>query len=105
MALQHLDEREQLLLMSCVRVAAESSLFPDWEFHTLFGLSRSQVDEIAAQGPTAEDRHPDVAQAINNAVVNLLGYPHGRLEWVYEVLGADEQEIQRVYNKWRASAG
>ena len=48
MALQNLSEHEASILMSCVRVASQSDLFPDWEFDTLFGLTRSEVALVAA---------------------------------------------------------
>jgi hypothetical protein len=54
----------------------DGPFFPDWEFHTLFGLERAEVRAIAAAAPQIDDSHEDTALAIHNALGNLLGYPH-----------------------------
>lgn len=52
--------RESLL------AAARGPFFPDWEFHTLFGLERSEVESIAESFSPDTPLTGDVALALNN---------------------------------------
>jgi hypothetical protein len=101
MALSDLTPREQDVLLRCLRAAAEGPFFPDWEFHTLFGLQRAEVAAIAARWPAVDHSAVEVQVAINNSLVNLLWYPHGEPEAFRERVGETAEEVERTYNKWR----
>ncbi len=103
MALSELSHQERDLLLRCLRAAAEGPFFPDWEFHTLFGLQRSQVADIAALWPQIDDSDENVRLAIHNSFANLLGYPHDKREVIRELIGEPCDEIERVFSKWRKS--
>ncbi len=79
---------DQLLLGRCLRAAAEGPYFPDWEFHTLFGLTRAEVATVAKEWPGVTDE-ATTHLAINNALNNLLGYPHGMQDRLEADLGVD----------------
>lgn len=39
------------IVRSCIRLAVEGPAFPDWEFHTLFGTQRSELERVARDLP------------------------------------------------------
>jgi hypothetical protein len=107
MSATNLTEDEQKIVGACLRAAVAGPFFPEWEFSTLFGLSRSEVRDVS-------DRYPDVDQdddtemgnddswlAINNAFSNILSYPHGQEAVWSEWISVPASEVERVYKKWR----
>lgn len=103
MSLSHLTQREREIVLRCVRAAAEGPFFPDWEFHTLFGLERAEIEAVAALGPGMDDTEEVVQLAINNSLNNLLGYPHYQPEAFQKWIGESAEEVERVFEKWRKS--
>src|SRR4051812_41259647 len=99
-----LNEREKQTVFECLRAASDGPFFPDWEFPTLFGLERDQVRRIAAAIPDIDDSLEEVALAINNAMVNLFGYPHDHEAVWSQFISVPEEEVNRVLTKWRADA-
>jgi hypothetical protein len=99
MSLLGLTQKERDIILRCLRAAVEGPFFPDWEFHTLFGLKRSEVAALLARWPALDDSDDEVRCAIGNSLNNLLGYPHGipLEEWV----GESESEVERISQKWR----
>jgi hypothetical protein len=105
MALSELTEQELDVVYRCLRATAEGPFFPEWEFHTLFGVYRIELAHIAARWPEVSDADADVQRAINNSLNNLLGYPHHKpvafKEWISEPV----EEVRRIFKKWRKSCG
>ena len=91
-------------MFECLRAASEGPFFPDWEFHTLFGLERDQVRRIAAAIPDIDDSSEEVALAINNAMAHLTGYPHHQEAVWSQFISVPEEEVDRVFSKWRGDA-
>jgi hypothetical protein len=83
--------------------AARGPFFPDWEFHTLFGLERAEVESIADALTPATPLSGDVALALNNAMGNLLGYPHGQDAVWSQWLSVTPAELQVIFSRWQAS--
>jgi len=83
--------------------AARGPFFPDWEFHSLFGLERTEVESIADSFSSATRLTGDVALALNNALGNLLGYPHGQEASWSQWLSVTPSELEVVFSRWRAS--
>jgi len=83
--------------------AARGPFFPDWEFHTLFGLERSELASIAESFSSATPIIGDVALALNNAMANLIGYPHGQEAVWPQWLSVPPAELQTIFSRWRAS--
>jgi len=102
--LSSLSERERQTVFECLRAASEGPFFPDWEFHTLFGLERDQVRRIAAAIPDIDDSSEEVALAINNAMAHLTGYPHHQEAVWSQFISVPEEEVDRVFSKWRGDA-
>jgi hypothetical protein len=74
--LSQLNEQERQIIFECLRAAVNEPFFPEWEFHTLFGLKRQEVKKIAEMFPNIDDSNEQVNLAIHNSIGNLLGYPH-----------------------------
>ena len=82
--------------------AARGPFFPDWEFHALFGLERAEVEFIADSLTPSTPLTGDVALALNNAMVNLLGYPHGQDAAWPQWLSATPAELEAIFSRWQA---
>jgi len=82
--------------------AARGPFFPDWEFSTLFGLERVEVEAIADSLTPESALVGDVARAINGSMGNLLGYPHGQDAAWSQWLSITEPELHSVFQRWRA---
>jgi hypothetical protein len=92
--------QQRQLVGSCLQAVALGAYLPDWEFHALMGMSRDEVCELASEWPTAMGG--DTFMAVNNALNNLLGYPHGQWSELTGVLGADQHAVADALATWRA---
>jgi hypothetical protein len=95
------DERE--VVRRSLVAAAEGRYFPDWEFQTLFGVTRVQVAEVLRAWPAIDESREFVQLAINNTFSNLLGYPHGKTGQLERELGVTTTRLEQVFTKWRNS--
>ena len=95
-SLEGLNAEDVLLIGKCLKAAATGPFFPDWEFPTLFGLTREQMKAIAYGWPSnATD--PDTGMAVRNTFSNLLGYPHRR-ESELELIASINQ-VEQVWQR------
>lgn len=83
-----------IVLKRAVTAAADGPYFPDWEFHTLFGLDRASVRAIA-RGSIDLSR-PDVRLAVQNSLASLLGYPHGCNDDVVQDTGVSIEALRML---------
>jgi hypothetical protein len=101
MALVDLSAEERQVVFECLRATVSGPFFPDWEFHTLFGIERSDMKAIVDAWPAIDDSSENVSLAINNSLNNLLGYPHGHnREWL-KYVSVPPEEVARIFKKWR----
>lgn len=104
MPLRELDSEELEVVKDCLRAAVEGPFFPDWEFHTLFGLERAEVKSILKSWPNLNENDEAVVLAINNSFNNLLGYPHGLHDNWSDFIRVDSRELARIYMKWKGKS-
>lgn len=104
MSLSSLTPSERQIVFECLRAASDGPFFPEWEFATLFGLKRDVVRRISAAAPDIDDSREDVAVAINNAMNNLLGYPHNQEAVWSQYISASPAETNRIFSKWRGTS-
>ena len=102
MALTGLKANEQRVVYECLRAAASGPFFPDWEFHTLIGVKRADVQAIVDAWPNIKDTEENVSLAINNSMNNLLGYPHGHKKDWPRYISVSPSEVRRIFDKWRS---
>lgn len=101
MALQDLTPDEQQIVLDCLKASVEGPFFPKWEFSTLFGLSREEVRSVIQKWPVDDTSDEVAARAINNAMNNLLGYPHQEKEAWYQYISVSQEEVHATLEKWR----
>lgn len=100
MGMRDLTSADRQLVRECLDVVVNGPLFPDEEFHALFGIERAEAAQVLRQWPNVDDRNEVVFLAVNNAIGNLLGYPHGKDLKKY--LSATEY-LDGVLARWRMS--
>jgi hypothetical protein len=101
MNFQILSEADKAIVGQALRAAADGPFFPDWEFHTLFGLQRTEVRAIADAWPEYSVTPEKLAQAVNNALNNLLGYPHGERAAWSKWISVDPQQLNELFCRLR----
>lgn len=101
MHLERLTKQESRIVGEVLRAAADGPFFPDWEFHTLFGLEREQVRRIADEWPLPVQPLEDVTLAVNNAFHNLLAYPHRKNDVWDEWLSVDREVLYGLFKRLR----
>ena len=109
MSLSALSSDELAIVGQCLKAAAFGPFFPDWEFSTLFGVTRSEARAVAERFPNVDEKDDgaegcdDSWLVINNALANLLGYPHGQEPLWSHYISATPKEVQGIYDRWRAT--
>jgi hypothetical protein len=74
--------------------------FRDWEFHTLFGLTRPEVAEVARAWPKRSLE--SAAAAFDGSLGHLWGYPHGlEKEMVAELAIDTSEDLRDLCDCWR----
>ena len=102
MPLANLEDREREVVRECLRAAVEGLFFPDWEFETLFGLGREEVRCVLLSWSTLDEANETVVLAINNSMVNLIGYPLGEDQDAWPAfISVNRTELASVFDKWK----
>ena len=92
------------MLKASLLAAARGPFFPEWEFGTLFGLQRAEVEAIADEFSPSTPIAGDVALALHNAVNHLLGYPHKQDAAWHQWLTVSPSELKAIYDKVEGSS-
>jgi hypothetical protein len=81
-----LTPREQSTILECLRAAETEEIAPEWEFATLFGISRMQLSTVRENWPDVDTHNPVVTSAVIGALNHMLGYPQ-RLDgtWIKHI--------------------
>ena len=103
MDLSHISDSDKAVVGQALRAAVDGPFFPDWEFHTLFGLTRNEVRAVADAWPNVELNSADVSLAVNNALNNLLGYPHRQESVWSQWLSISSSELDELFCRLRRS--
>jgi len=96
-----LSEHDRAIVGQALRAAAHGPFFPDWEFHTLFGLRRDEARTIADAWPEVVASTEDTNQAVNNSLNNLLGYPHRQDAVWREWISVDREQLLELLERLR----
>jgi len=100
------------VIRRCLSVAVNGPYFPDWEFQTLMGVDRDEVEEVLDAWPeavatSAWESDPFRLQviAVGNVLNNLLGYPHGQGDLLVQDIGVGTNELRKVLSRWNWAGG
>ena len=96
---EELGDRTVAVIGRCLVGIVDGPFIDDWEFQTVIGLGREEVNEVRRLWPVMDDRQT-ANTAVVGAIGNLLGYPHGKSLEAH--VGVQEQEIREVLDAWRA---
>lgn len=103
MSLNDLGPDEREVVRRSLAAAADGPYFSEWEFQTLFGLTRAELSEVVRAWPAVDETRELVQSAIGNALANLLGSPHNRMAQLERELGVNAAKLEQVFTKWRKS--
>lgn len=103
MGLEHLSDSDKTTLGQALRAAADGPFFPEWEFHTLFGLTRTEVRALADAWPTIDLTNPNIELAASTALNNLLGYPHGQDSAWFQWISVERRELDELLGRLQGS--
>lgn len=104
MSLSNLTAAQQVIVHQCMRICAERrDMFPDWEFQTIFGVTRDEMACLVSHWPDIDERVDKVRHAINNAMNNMLGYPHGHHEDWDRHFPFGPRELFETFSAWKGS--
>jgi hypothetical protein len=101
MHLERLSKSESRVVGEVLRAAADGPFFPDWEFHSLFGLEREEVRRIADDWPLPTAPPDDVVVAVNNSMNMMLSYPHRKHDMWEDWISVDQHAVNELFNRLR----
>jgi hypothetical protein len=96
-----LTQIEMSVVGECLRASAYGPFFDDDEFHTLFGLERPGIAALAERWPNVDEMQERSICGINNSMGQMIGYPHNREDAWPDYISVSEEEVLRIFNKWR----
>jgi len=99
-AVARLSPEQQALVAKCLAAIVDGPYIDDDEFDTVMGVSRQETAATLATWPKAAG-HDMSFLAVNNALNNLLGYPHGLWHRLAQELGASERDVAHALMAWR----
>ncbi|MCR9145162.1 MAG: hypothetical protein NXI24_23190 [bacterium] len=107
MPLKGLSDTEKAIVHECLEATTEGPFFEEWEFETLFGLTREEVREVIDNFDQWERESEEnmARNAINGALGNLLGFPHRKEKIWEQYISVSPEEIKRIFDLYRANQG
>lgn len=99
MFISQLKENEKEVVYQCMVAALKGPFFPEWEFHTLFGIDRNTLAKIVEVWPQVDEAEEDVILAINNSMGNLVGYPHGKEDEWGRYVSVSPEEVLSIFQR------
>ena len=97
--IDELSDKEKKLIFDCLCASEKEEFFPDWEFQTLFGITRKQLIFVREAWPEVDFHDRDVGTAIIGALNNLVGYPHGQDELWKKYINAGPETVKLTLEK------
>lgn len=74
MNLNSLSKNDLEVIKNCLTFSEDERVFPEWEFETLFGISRELFSAISREWPAVDLENQNVEIAIIGCLNNILGY-------------------------------
>ena len=102
MILEALTSEERDVVRLAIDASVNGPHFPDWEFQTLFGITRAEAASVLARFPHLDAGNQIDHLVVYNAIANLLGYPHGGWQDL-EARGLNAESIRAVSRALRGN--
>ncbi|MDJ0613200.1 MAG: hypothetical protein QNJ29_05945 [Rhizobiaceae bacterium] len=99
--LSDLNEHDQKVVWECVRSAVLGPFYPDWEFQTLFGFERVEIQAILDSWQSIDDADEDVHAVISKSMNLLLIYPIDESDRWGEFISVSQEQVARIFADWR----
>ena len=94
------DPRDTNAIQAALRAASEGPYVSEWEFHTIIGLTRSEVRHVLAQCPNTDD--PKIQDlAVNNVLLKRIGYPQGQDDTLAQQLPVSPAALRAILDRWQ----
>lgn len=103
MIAKKLSKAELEQIDRCVLAAIEGSFFEGGLFHTLTGLDEDEALEIYMSRQM--DQSEQWGLLVNNALLNLVGYPHRKPDELYARTLLERNEIRTLLVRFREMTG
>ncbi|MCU7829555.1 MAG: hypothetical protein KZQ85_10855 [Candidatus Thiodiazotropha sp. (ex Myrtea sp. 'scaly one' KF741663)] len=103
MNFHNLTESEKNIVFECLKASLHGPFFPDWEFQTLFGVERTVLNDIEEKWPEVDFNEQTVSLALNNAMGNLVGYPHGQEKSWEKYISVSPDAVLNLIKKIKSS--
>ena len=100
-AVARLSPDQQRLVARCLTAIVRGPYIDDDdEFDAVMGVTRGEAAEALEAWPEAA-AHGRSHYTVNNAMNNLLGYPHGQWRQLSRELEATEADVAHALMAWR----
>jgi hypothetical protein len=100
-ALEHCTNEDRRIIAECLAASVEGPFFSEWEFSSLFGMDRRDVVRVKMRWPNVDNVDEKVALAVNNALGNLVGYPHGEEKQWSQFISVTPERVLEVLKRWQ----
>lgn len=100
-----MTDRDRYIIQHCLNAIASEVFVDGDEFEVITGVPFANFKAVQGAYPDVDDDHDTVALAINGALGNLLGYPHGRERRWNEFIPVSREDVEDVYTRWRCLKG
>ena len=75
--IKDLSDEEKSVIKQCLALCTKDDIFPNWEFDTLFGVSKPIFEDIASKWQDVNFEDESTNGIVVNSLTWLLIYPHG----------------------------
>lgn len=100
MAIRGLRAGDADLIARALATCLDPAFFDGEEFETLFGMTRSEFGRITEHWSGAATVDADLLSAVQNALNNLLHYPHCLHDKLEEAHGIPRRDLNGVLERW-----
>lgn len=96
---RNLSKNEQEIILDFLKTAERVDVFEDWEFDSLFGISRKQLSDVREKWPNVSGADKNVCAAVIGSINNLLGYSGLKNDEWAKNIRINPSEAQLLLNK------
>ncbi|WP_394170941.1 hypothetical protein [Saccharospirillum alexandrii] len=97
------------IIGECLHAASDGPFFVDsnardnpyWEYHTLLGFTREEVQRISCQWPNVDISDEHISELIGNCFANLIGYPHRCEKYWADYFSVNLEQLMGHANSWK----